>query len=200
VIRNATTGKLQTVNQINLNVASIQTRGIDTAVHYGWDLGAAGGLSLGLAETHLLKLEQSVPGVPLLDNVGELNSGSNGRLGSGFRDRATFTAVYDIAGLEATWRVNYLSSINDTNPTAGNTVISNLYNHVPAYVYNDVQLRYTFAGKTKTAVYVGANNLFNKQPPFLPGGMASEITGTETAADTYDVLGVFLYAGVEVKL
>jgi iron complex outermembrane receptor protein len=200
VIRNATTGKLQTVNQINLNVASIHTRGIDTAVHYGWDLGAAGLLSLGLAETHLLKLEQAVPGVPLLDNVGELNSGSNGRLGSGFRDRATFTAVYDIAGLEATWRVNYLSSINDTNPTAGNTVISPLYNHVPAYVYNDVQLRYTFAGKTKTAVYVGANNLFNKQPPFLPGGMASEITGTETAADTYDVFGVFLYAGVEVKL
>jgi len=30
--------------------------------------------------------------------------------------------------------------------------------------------------------------------------MASEITGTETAADTYDVFGVFLYAGVEVKL
>jgi iron complex outermembrane recepter protein len=200
VIRNATTGKLQTVNQINLNVASIHTRGIDTAVHYGWDLGAAGLLSLGLAETHLLKLEQAVPGVPLLDNLGELNSGSNGRLGSGFRDRATFTAVYDIAGLEATWRVNYLSSINDTNPTADNTVISPLYNHVPAYVYNDVQLRYTFAGKTKTAVYVGANNLFNKQPPFLPGGMASEITGTETAADTYDVFGVFLYAGVEVKL
>jgi iron complex outermembrane receptor protein len=200
VIRNATTGKLQTVNQINLNVASIHTRGIDTAVHYGWDLGAAGRLSLGLAETHLLKLEQAVPGVPLLDNLGELNSGSNGRLGSGFRDRATFTAVYDIAGLEATWRVNYLSSINDTNPTADNTVISPLYNHVPAYVYNDVQLRYTFAGKTKTAVYVGANNLFNKQPPFLPGGMASETTGTETAADTYDVFGVFLYAGVEVKL
>jgi iron complex outermembrane receptor protein len=200
VIRNTTTGKLQTVNQINLNVASIHTRGIDTAVHYGWDLGAAGRLSLGLAETHLLKLEQAVPGVPLLDNLGELNSGSNGRLGSGFRDRATFTAVYDIAGLEATWRVNYLSSINDTNPTADNTVISPLYNHVPAYVYNDVQLRYTFAGKTKTAVYVGANNLFNKQPPFLPGGMASETTGTETAADTYDVFGVFLYAGVEVKL
>jgi iron complex outermembrane recepter protein len=200
VIRNATTGKLQTVNQINLNVASIHTRGIDTAAHYGWDLGAAGLLSLGLAETHLLKLEQAVPGVPLLDNLGELNSGSNGRLGSGFRDRATFTAVYDIAGLEATWRVNYLSSINDTNPTADNTVISPLYNHVPAYVYNDVQLRYTFTGKTKTAVYVGANNLFNKQPPFLPGGMASEITGTETAADTYDVFGVFLYAGVEVKL
>jgi iron complex outermembrane recepter protein len=113
-------------------------------------------------------------------NVGELNSGANGRLGSGFKDRATLTAVYDIGPIEATWRVNYLSSINDTNPTTSNTVISALYNHVPSYVYNDVQLRYTFNEKRHSSVYVGANNLFNKQPPFLPGGMASEITGTET--------------------
>jgi iron complex outermembrane recepter protein len=53
--------------------------------------------------------------------------------------------------------------------------------------------------KTHSEVYVGANNLFNKQPPFLPSGMASQVTGTETAADTYDVFGVFLYAGFKVK-
>jgi iron complex outermembrane receptor protein len=200
VLRNGTSGKLQTVNQLNLNVAEIHTRGIDSVLRYGWDFGAIGALTLQLSETHLLKLEQAVPGVPLLDNVGELNSGANGRLGSGFKDRGTLTAVYDIGSFEATWRVNYLSSINDTNPTAGSTVISALYNSVPAYVYNDVQLRYTFNEKKHSSVYIGANNLFNKQPPFLPSGMASEITGTETAADTYDVFGVFLYAGVEVKL
>ncbi|HWX30964.1 MAG TPA: TonB-dependent receptor, partial [Steroidobacteraceae bacterium] len=200
VIRNAQSGKLQTVNQISLNVAQIHTRGVDTVLRYGFDMGRAGGLTLQLAETHLLKLEQAVPGAPLLDNVGELNSGANGRLGSGFKDRGTLTGVYDIGPFEATWRLNYLSSINDTNPTAGNTVISALYNHVNAYVYNDVQVRYTFDEKKHSSVYIGANNLFNKQPPFLPGGMASEITGTETAADTYDVFGVFLYAGVEVKL
>ena len=96
------------------------------------------GSAVGKRGDYLLKLEQAVPGVPLLDNVGELNSGTNGRLGSGFKDRATLTAVYDIGPFEATWRVNYLSSINDTNPSRGNTVISDLYNHVPAYVYNDV--------------------------------------------------------------
>ena len=200
VIRNAQTGKLQTVDQLSLNVAQIHTRGVDTVVRYAFDLGRAGGLTAQLSETHLLKLEQAVPGAPLLDNVGELNSGANGRLGSGFKDRGTLTAVYDIGPFEATWRLNYLSSINDTNPTASNTVISDLYNHVPAYVYNDVQVRFTFDEKRHSSVYIGANNLFNKQPPFLPSGMASEITGTETAADTYDVFGVFLYAGVEVKL
>jgi outer membrane receptor protein involved in Fe transport len=200
VIRNGTTGKLQTVNQINLNVASIQTRGIDTVLRYGLDFGGYGRLSLQLTETHLLRLQEAIPGVPLLDNVGELNSGSNGRLGSGFEDRGTATAVYRLGPVEASWRANYLSSINDTNPTASNTVISPLYNSVPAYVYHDVQVRYTLPKVTHTEIYVGVNNLFNKQPPFLPMGMASTVTGTETAADTYDVLGVFWYAGFKVKM
>jgi outer membrane receptor protein involved in Fe transport len=109
------------------------------------------------------------------------------------------TAVYDVAGLEATWRVKYMSSINDTNPTPGNTVISPLYNHVPAYVYHDAQVRYTLPFKPKTQVYLGVDNIFNKKPPFLPMGMASTVTGTETAADTYDVFGVFWYAGFNLK-
>lgn len=200
VIRNGATGKLQTVNQINLNVSSIHTRGIDTTIHYNFDFGRLGTLGTALTETHLLKLEQTTPGTPFpLDNVGELNSGSNGRLGSGFEDRGTFSVLYSIAGIDATWRINYLSSINDTNPVPGNTVISTLYNHVPAYVYHDMQVRYTLSMKTRTEVYIGANNVFNKKPPSLPMGMASSVTGAETAADTYDVFGVFWYAGFKVR-
>lgn len=202
VIRNAASGKLQTVNQISLNVGSIRTAGVDTVIKYGWDLQNTwfkGGLSLALSESHLLKLEQEVPGVPKLDNVGELNSGANGRLGSGFKDRATLSLAYARGGFEFTWTANYLSSINDTNPTPDNTVISKLYNHVPRYVYNDVNLQYTLPTATHASVYFGANNVFNRQPPLLPSGMASEITGTETAADTYDVFGAFWYAGVKVK-
>jgi len=76
------------------------------------------------------------------------------------------------------------------------------YNTVPAYMYHDLQLRYMIGDTTKRniTVYTGAKNLFNKQPPVLPSGMASQVTGTETAADTYDVFGRFMYAGVEVKL
>jgi iron complex outermembrane recepter protein len=199
VIRNPTSGKIQNVNQINLNVASIRTRGIDTVIRYGFDFGAFGALSLQATETHLIKLEERVPGAPTLNNVGELNSAQNGRLGSGFEDRGTLAAVYDIAGLEATWRVKYMSSINDTNPTPDNTVISDIYNHVPAYVYHDAQVRYTLPFKPKAQVYLGVDNIFNKKPPFLPMGMASTVTGTETAADTYDVFGVFWYAGFNLK-
>ena len=46
-----------------------------------FDFDGFGTLDLGVTETHLLKLEQAAPNVPLLQNVGELNSGANGRLG-----------------------------------------------------------------------------------------------------------------------
>jgi len=41
--------------------------------------------------------------------------------------------------------------------------------------------------------------VFNKQPPFLPQGMASNVIGTSTDANAYDVIGIFWYAGVKVK-
>jgi outer membrane receptor protein involved in Fe transport len=155
---------------------------------------------MALTETHLLKLEKTVAGA-FLDNVGELNDGTNGgRLGAGFEDRGTLSLVYDIGGFEATWRATYMSSINDTNPTPDTPPISTQFNSVPAYTYHDVQLRYTFPLKTHVELYAGANNVFNKLPPVLPFGMASSNTGAETAADTYDVFGVFVYAGFKVKL
>jgi outer membrane receptor protein involved in Fe transport len=47
--------------------------------------------------------------------------------------------------------------------------------------------------------YLGVDNVFNVGAPFLPSGFASNITGTETAADTYDPFGRRFYAGVNVK-
>ncbi|HWJ35427.1 MAG TPA: TonB-dependent receptor [Steroidobacteraceae bacterium] len=200
VVRNATTGKIVEVLQLNLNIGYIRSTGIDTAVRYDWDLSSTpigGKLGIDLAETHQLKLEQAVPGAPVEVDLGQLNS--TGRLGAGFRDRASLMLDYQHGPFEASWKVNYLSSIQDTLPQNG--ILFQEWNNVPAYVYHDVQARYTyeFSNKTKLTGYLGANNVFNKKPPFLPGSYASNVTGTNTAADSYDVIGVFLYAGFKVK-
>jgi len=196
VIRNAATGKISELLQLNLNVGYIRSTGIDTALRYGTDLGGFGRLDVGLAETHQLKLEQAVPGAPTEVDLGQLNSG--GRLGAGFRDRATMTLGYVLHDFEASWKINYLSAIQDTTPANG--ILFQQWNNVPAYTYHDVQARYTFpVGKSKLTTYLGVNNVFNKKPPFLPGAYASDVTGTNTAADSYDVIGVFWYGGFKVK-
>ena len=152
---------------------------------------------MSLAETHQLKLEQSVPGAPVEVDLGQLNS--SGRLGDGFKDRGTLNFDYALGGLDATWRVRYLGKVQDT--TAANGIIFQPYNDVPAFWYNDAQLRYTWGLREKATLtgYLGANNVFNKQPPFLPQGMASNVIGTSTDTNAYDVIGIFWYAGVKVK-
>ncbi|TLY61456.1 MAG: TonB-dependent receptor [Gammaproteobacteria bacterium] len=202
VIRNAASGKITAVNAQLINVGGIRTAGIETSIRYLWDLTGTrigGKLNLTLSENHLQQLEQiNFPGAPPTDNRKELFDGSaQTRLGAGFEDRGILTADYTRGPLEFSWTANYLSSIQDT--LAQNGIISDLYNTVPAYIYHDVQVRFRFGGKESIEAYLGAKNVFDKQPPVLPQGMASTITGTETAADTYDVFGRFLYGGFTAK-
>ena len=196
IIRNPNTGKITEFLAFNQNIGYIRSAGVDTAIRYRFNL-PRGNLSVSLAETHQLKLEQSVPGAPVEVDLGQLNS--SGRLGDGFKDRATLNFDYTLGGLDATWRVRYLGKVQDT--TAANGIIFQPFNDVPAFWYNDAQLRYTWGLREKDTLtaYVGANNVFNKQPPFLPQGMASNVIGTSTDTNAYDVIGIFWYAGVRLK-
>ena len=196
VIRDAPSGKVTAVNAINTNVGSIKTAGVDSVLRYLIDLNGTpvgGKLNLSLSETHLLQLEQTnFPGAPPTDNRGQLSG-----LGAGFEDRATFTADYQRGPIKFSWVATYKSSASDTLNQNG--PVNALYNSVPAFVYHDVQAGYKFGSARYIEAYVGVNNLFNKQPPFLPEGMASTITGTETDATDYDVFGRFIYGGISAK-
>jgi outer membrane receptor protein involved in Fe transport len=197
VIRNAATGKITELLQLALNVGHIRSTGIDTVIRYRWDMASFGRMDLNLTETHQMKLEQAVPGAPTEVDLGQLNSG--GRLGAGFKDRASLIADYGIGAFDFSWKLDFEGPIQDTTPANGN--VYEPLNHVPAYYYSGIQGRYTFdfADRSKLTAYLGANNVFNKKPPFLPMGMASDVTGTNTAADSYDVIGVFWYGGFRVK-
>ena len=74
------------------------------------------------------------------------------------------------------------------------------FNSVPEYTYHDLQLGYSFVeSKLKTKLYGGIRNLFDKKPPFLPTGMQTQITGTETSPSSYDAIGRQWFAGIEAE-
>jgi iron complex outermembrane receptor protein len=70
-------------------------------------------------------------------------------------------------------------------------------NDVEARVFTDAQARFSFGGKY--AFYIGANNLFDTQPPLIPTPYDQTSTGTNTAGGVYDLVGRYFYAGVELK-
>ncbi len=188
-VRPRSPGTIWQVNSGPVNAASIETAGIDLASKWAHTFDNGNTFTVGLTYTYLDKLTlQPLPDEPVEDNKGQLNG--DGRLGAGFEHRANLNLGYQIGGFRATWRTNYQSSIVDTLPATL---------PIPAYFYHDLQLRYSWGDDDQYAAYFGVDNVFDKKPPLVEQNFASNITGTETAAESYDAIGRFLYAGFTVK-
>jgi iron complex outermembrane recepter protein len=188
-IRARGAGTLFSIDSGPVNSAVIETAGIDLATKWAHTLENGHTFNVGLNYTYLDKLNlQPLAGAPVEVNKGQLNG--DGRLGAGFEHRANLNLGYQIGGFKATWRLNYLSSIVDTLP---DTL------PIGAYTYNDMQVRYNWGDDDKYGVYFGVDNVFDKKPPLVEQNFASNITGTETAAESYDPIGRFMYVGLEFK-
>ena len=195
--RSRTPGTIFNIDSNPVNAASIETSGIDVASRYHLDFDQSA-VDLSIAYTYLSKLKLTpLRGQPSTNNCGQLDG--DGRLGAGFKHRANFAATYTVGGFSATWRTNYLSAIKDTLLRNGPS-LSSADNSVEPFFYNDMQVRYNFGKEQNYDVYLGVDNVFDRKPPFISDDGASVVTGTLTAADTYDPIGRFIYAGFEVKL
>jgi outer membrane receptor protein involved in Fe transport len=195
-----TPGSIYQINTSPVNAGSIKTRGIDVAANYRSSLepiGAPGSIALSLNYTYLDKLTlEPFPGTPIVDNRGELSG--DGRLGAGFKHRANASITYEVSDITFFWRANFLSKIKDTKNQAESD-LSPEVNSIGAYMYHDAQVRFAAGSQKQYEFFFGVDNVFNKKPPVLGQLASSQITGTETAADTYDPIGRALYAGITAK-
>ncbi len=197
VIRSGTTGFITRVNALNLNVGSYLVSGLDITGHYKWNLDTIklpGSLDLTVFWNHKFKQQQTpFPGGPIQNELGQLDCYSCGRLGTGFKDQATFNAVYAAGPWTLSYRLKYLGPVVD-DVTAGAAAV-----RVPAYFYHNIQASVKVDEKAKFELYAGVDNVFDKTPPIF--GDTDPVTwpGTATIADTYDTIGRLLYAGVRVK-
>ncbi len=194
------TGKLNTIATYLVNVANIQTRGIDVNLSYNRPLGLAqdDNIAFDLFYTRLLSLEkQSYSGGPIEENLGQLFAA--GRLGTGFKNKASARLSYSVGGFAASWQVNYLSSIQDRlgwqAPAGPDQAYLQSLNNVGSVFYHNIQLRQSIDASRKYEFVLGVDNLFDRQPPLIPAGFASSLAGVETAQE-YDPYGRRFYAGV----
>jgi outer membrane receptor protein involved in Fe transport len=191
IVRDAT-GHLTSVNAINLNTGSFEVSGIDTQARYTATLSSEAKLDLTVRWTHLLKQAQtSYPGGPTQDELGQLDCYACGRLGTGFRDKVNASATLGLDDVSLNWRVNYLSSVVDdlTAPTPTRT---------GDYWYHDAQLRFE-PRSSRYSLYFGVDNVFDKKPPAFGDTSVVTFPGTQTSANTYDLYGRMLYAGVDFR-
>lgn len=186
-------GRVTQVDAFNLNTGSFLVSGIDTQVRYSMNIGETGKLDLSGYWTHLLKQQQtSFPGGPTQKEVGQLDCYSCGRLGTGFRDKFNVSATFSLENVSLNWRVNYMSNVKDdiTDPDAIST---------GAFWYHDAQLRIGLDKKKTYELYFGVDNVFDKKPPIFGDTNVVTFPGTQTSANTYDLYGRMLYAGVDFR-
>lgn len=221
--RDSTNGSLYlgTVGQVvntNVNVGRLQTRGIDVAGSYRFEfdrvgLASLGSLGLDYTATFLDKLVAG-PGVIRADGTSTFNcaglygticSAANGNLGFApapkFRSklRATVNAPGNVQ-FSVNWR--HLSGVNvDASSTNGflNSpgIVFASDRRLPAFDYIDLAVAIRVADKF--AFRVGANNLFDRDPPLVGSNNLSGTIGNgNTYPQVWDAQGRYLFAGFTV--
>ena len=188
VHRNAN-GFITEVDQININAASYLVSGVDLQMAYNmrphfW--GRDDRLTLDLYYNHKLAQQQrAFAGAQVSNELGTADTYASQQLGSGFKDQFTFNTNYSTGPVTIHYRMKYLGPV---------TASSAAY-MLPAVTYHDMEIRYRF--RNNYEFYLGVNNMLDQQPPFIKGGN-SQWPGTNTVADSYDLLGRTVFVGTKI--
>jgi outer membrane receptor protein involved in Fe transport len=193
-------GSIEFIDADITNTGGEFAEGVDLTVAFSQPVGA-GRVNARLAYTHLLEHYQ----IPL---TGGDKDQLKGEVGDS-QDRAYLMLGYQQGKFGGTLQTTYISAAdlddqflaafddpNSPDPLNPIPLAPGSYG-VGSATYVDLQL--TFQPSEAYQVYVGANNLFDEEPPLLISGLPSDVTGTETDAGTYDAIGRRWYAGVRMK-
>ena len=184
-------GSIDLINALAVNSAILETEGLDVTVSYNTPLGFSENdrVSGRLAYTHVFKNDYT----PL---EGEAVDPSAGEIGTP-KDKFTANLAYQNDDFRWSFTGNYIGkSYEDQNFCAAFDADPECVG-VGAEFYLDSQL--TFYAADELEIYVGADNLLDNKAPNLLSGTTFNVTGSDTAADVYDIFGRRYYFGVRAR-
>lgn len=197
--RDPLSGRITRIDLVQGNIATQTTSGIDVALDYRFDLadvgldfnafgtGEPGTISLSTVMTYLRKLEiQPLPGAEVDIDDGEVGAS---------KYRVSGALTYHGGPMTFSWQTRYVGPANIDNDL--DIVGPGKFRRIGSVFYHDVQARYTFADNY--TLYVGVENLFDRDAPLIGSGMPGNTTGSETAAGTYDPIGRYFYTGFTLR-
>ena len=185
VERNAQTGIIDTMHNFVFNLAGRQVEGIDLEATHRLSLDNYGDMKFKLIYNYVSKHQtQSQPEQPWIDELGELPY---------FKQRAHFNLQYALGDFSASWSTVYQGAIYDDKT-------ADYYNnHISEHVLHNAQLQYQFGDDSQYLVYLGVDNLFDQDPPFLPEGYKHGQPQSATAAPSYSRIGRMWHFGTKVN-
>lgn len=186
-----TNGAITSLLSGPLNLATLETRGIDIEASYRFDLFGGQAMVRGFVN-YLDKYDtRNATSQPLRERVGRASADSDGaglprwkglltqgwstdRFGISFNER--FTGTYDLGPPQQVWETNW---------------------KMPNRVYVDANVNYFFDEDKRFEGFVNVQNLFDVKPPVAPGLITNLAPPTDRAM--YDVVGAYITAGIRAK-
>lgn len=180
----ASAGSIQLIQSGLVNSGGAFAEGIDLTAGYSTDIWD-GTLSVDLSYTHLL--DQGV-----IPQIGADPNEQAGEVGYP-ENKAVLKLKYDIGlwSIAATNQIIGESFIDDQfllSRFGPDTDVNDSYFAFDAKFYTDLQVQYRWQDTYE--FYLGVNNLFDEDPPFILSG----IPGNRNA--NYDIIGQYVYFGV----
>jgi outer membrane receptor protein involved in Fe transport len=175
-------GQIQDLLEIQNNLATLKTSGIDLQVDYGFGLGNLGDLNLNLVTTLVQEWElQNLPGDLFLDYNGTIGEDPAEALPE---MKGTFSARWNKGNFGATTRVRYIDAMEHAASTNIGSTDPDVCEctSVPATWY--VDLSGSWQATEDLQVRVGVDNLTDQSPRLYTPDADS---GTDPS--TYDVIG-----------
>ena len=173
------------VNNPYLNLANIETKGVDFEAYYGTRVGS-GRLTLRALANYVDRFSSQFPNSPVVNGL----SATAGRVPW----RANFLGTFSQGGFSFTLSERFISAGKyDATYVEGVDIDDNT---TPSRAYTDVTLEQKIPGRDNFTLFLQTTNLFNKKPPLVP---IQTTLQQYTYAALYDVIGRYITAGVRVK-
>ena len=191
------------VSDLQQNIGSFKTSGVDIGASYSMELGGMGGLSFNLVGTWLDELVTDNGVSDPYDCTG-LYGPQCGIPSPEWRHKLRLTYTHPSGiGLSAQWR--YFAAV-DVENTSSNSTLNNAFapfnERIPSQSYFD--LTFTARIGDHYNFRLGVNNILDREPPIIgsngTGAVVNACPGVVCSGNTfpqvYDALGRYIFAGI----
>ncbi|MDO9337730.1 MAG: TonB-dependent receptor [Caulobacter sp.] len=172
------------------NVSALQTKGIDFAVSYGWNVPWAGDmwgdrLQLDLVLTHLDEY--------VLDNIDYAGTVGVANISAALPEwKANIRAGYDVGPVRLSYNGTYIGEMENQGNLPAFGGPSNGYIGTDAVMYHDVNARWSVTDSV--SLFGGIKNLSDEDPQVFDNAPDGN-----TDPNTFDILGRYYYVGATLR-
>jgi len=185
-------GQIQDLLEIQNNLATLRTDGIDLQIDYGFDIGSYGNLGINLVGNYVLAFEeQQLPGDKFQDFVGTIGNSPGETIPEW---KATLSLTWNIADVSTQLRARFLPSMDHENTVLTGSKDPDVCECTGVDSITYLDLTASWQAWEAVTLRAGVENLTDEDPELYEPQVDS---GTDPS--TYDVIGRRYFVGATYK-